>query len=74
MLNGYVYDNKDANIESWDLNIESFTFHCSYTPQDDWIEVFCSEISSAPKGAEAKYMNHASIAKFLASEILKEAT
>ncbi len=72
MLNGFVYDVYDANNERWDLNIDGFIFHCTYTPADDWIEVYCPQLSNMPKGTEAKKINYHTIAHFLASQILRE--
>ncbi|THB73004.1 MAG: hypothetical protein D6B28_04555 [Gammaproteobacteria bacterium] len=73
MLNSFVYSTYDENTESWEINRNGFVFKCTYIPGDDWVEVYCPEISSVPQGAEAKKMDYHRIADFLASEILRYA-
>ncbi len=70
MLNNFVYNSYDANIEQWYIDLSGFTFHCSYDPADDWIEVYCPEITSTPKGAFAKHCKHNLIAQHLAVELI----
>ncbi len=70
MLNNFVYNLYDENTESWDIKLHGYAFHCSYDPAEDWIEVYCPEITSTPKGAFAKHCKHSLIAQYLANELI----
>lgn len=70
-LDNFVYDNTDANAEQWNIKTHGYTFLCSYDPANDWIEVYCPEITSTPKGALAKHCKHNLISQYLASELIR---
>ena len=61
-------------METWNIDKDGFTFHCSYDPKSDWVEVCCNEIECQSKGALGKRSGPRLIASILAGEIIRENT
>jgi hypothetical protein len=73
MEDNYYFGDNGSKIDTWNIERDGYTFHCSYNSKRDWVEVICYEIPCPPRGANGR-ASYRLTAFHLAGEIIRDNT